>query len=79
MRNYGDQRGPFSEDPFPFYYPRTVLADEARIGTGINFVPQAAVVFLGSNDYGTEPTPQAGDFVKAYRAFLSQCPGEGRG
>jgi hypothetical protein len=69
IRNYGST-DPASEDPFPFYYPRTVLADEGHWKRE-NFDPQVAISFLGSNDYSTKPHPIAADFIKAYRAFLA--------
>ena len=77
VRNYGD-KNPISKDPFPFYYPRTVLAEKSGEWDRSQFKPQVAVCFLGTNDYSTEPTPPAEAFVAAYRAFLAQVR-EGRG
>jgi hypothetical protein len=62
----------------PFFYPNTVRA----LGDGIwdrrAFLPDAGIVFLGNNDYSTQPQPQARDFEAAYHAFL-QTMRQGRG
>lgn len=70
VRNYGaaDSR---SKDPVPFYYPRRVLADPA-LWPREAFVPDLSVVFLGTNDYSTQPSPSDQVFEDAYAAFLDQ-------
>ncbi len=75
VRNYGDKE-PASRDPYPFYYPRTVLAEKAEWERS-HYEPQVAVVFLGTNDYSTEPSPAEQDFIKGYRALLAAAR-EGR-
>lgn len=75
VRNYG-AAGPSSPDPVPFYYPRTVLAQPV-VWDRHRFVPDLSVVFLGTNDYSTQPWPEDAPFVAAYRAFLAQVR-EGR-
>ena len=77
LRNYGDKERQ-SKDPFPLYYPRTVLGEKDGLWDRSRFQPQAAVVFLGTNDHSTEPTPPAKDFIAAYRALLASAR-EGRG
>jgi hypothetical protein len=70
VRNYGAS-GPRSDDPVPFYYPRTVLAESGARWPRDLYVPSLSVVFLGTNDYSTAPHPKASDFDDAYAAFLS--------
>jgi len=70
MRNYG-AKGERSDDPVPFYYPRTVLA-EADAWPRERYVPDLAVVFLGTNDHSTAPNPKSAAFEDAYAAFLDQ-------
>jgi lysophospholipase L1-like esterase len=76
LRNYGDKERSSSE-PFPLFYPRTVLA-ESGAWERSRFRPDVAVVFLGTNDYSTEPAPLPEDFMRAYRALLASAR-EGRG
>lgn len=71
VRNYG-AAGPRSDDPVPFYYPRTVLAESDGVWARRDFVPNLSVVFLGTNDYSTAPHPGAAEFDDAYAAFLGE-------
>lgn len=75
VRNYG-AAGSASDDPVPFYYPRRVLADPAPWPRE-DYVPDLSVIFLGTNDYSTQPGPSAQAFEDAYAAFLGQVR-EGR-
>jgi lysophospholipase L1-like esterase len=76
MRNYG-AKTERSDDPVPFYYPRTVLA-EPDVWPRERYVPDLAVVFLGTNDHSTPPIPKSAAFEDAYAAFLDQVR-DGRG
>jgi lysophospholipase L1-like esterase len=69
VRNYG-AAGQSSPDPVPLFYPRTVLAEAGGLWDRSRFVPDATVVFLGSNDHSTAPAPEAETFIRAYHAFL---------
>jgi lysophospholipase L1-like esterase len=70
VRNYGAP-GASSEDPVPHYYPRSVLAEPEAWDRG-RFVPDLAVVFLGTNDFSTQPVPSNRAFEDAYAAFLDE-------
>lgn len=70
MRNYGDPR-PLSPDPLPYYYERTCQGLPSSHWDFKQWVPDAVVVTLGSNDYSTEPHPRAEDYITAYKRFLS--------
>ena len=76
VRNYGDKEAA-SKDPFPAYYPHTVLAEKA-VWDREQFKPQVAVVFLGTNDYSTQPVPSEEAFISGYRALIAAAR-EGRG
>jgi lysophospholipase L1-like esterase len=71
VRNYG-AAGPASPDPVPWYYPRTLMGEEALEWDRTAFVPDAVFVFLGSNDLSTEPVPSEEAYVGAYHAFLKR-------
>jgi lysophospholipase L1-like esterase len=75
VRNYG-AKTKRSDDPVPFYYPRTVL-QETTPWPRERYVPDLSVVYLGTNDHNTEPHPDAKAFEDAYAAFLEQVR-EGR-
>ena len=77
VRNYGEKKRQ-SADPYPIYYPRTVLAEKSRLWERDQFKPDLAVVFLGTNDHSTEPTPKAEDFSQGYRDLIAAAR-EGRG
>jgi lysophospholipase L1-like esterase len=72
LRNYGDKETR-SKEAFPYFYPRTVLAEKQGLWDRSRFKPQVALCFLGTNDYSTKPVPSAEDFVAAYRALLAQA------
>lgn len=75
MRNYAAP-GPSSDDPVPFYYPRTVLKEDGAWDRA-QYVPDLAIVYLGTNDHSTPPHPKSKAFEEAYEAFLDQVR-EGR-
>jgi len=69
VRNYGDPNIT-SKDPFPIYYPRT-LANDASSSWNFNWVPDAVVINLGTNDYSTNPQPPQNVFTNGYNNFLN--------
>jgi lysophospholipase L1-like esterase len=77
VRNYGE-KATSSKEPFPHFYPRTVLAERREPWDRSRFVPQVAISFLGSNDYSTKPVPSAEAFIAGYRDLLAEAR-KGRG
>lgn len=69
VRNYGDAK-PFSRDPLPYYYERTLKKRPDLPWDFSKFIPDAVVIFLGNNDLSTDPKPAKEDFQKAYLMFL---------
>jgi len=69
VRNYGDPNTT-SKDPFPIYYPRT-LANDPSTSWNFNWMPQAVVINLGTNDYSTNPIPPQSIFTTGYNNFLN--------
>lgn len=69
IRNYGDKER-VSKDPFPTYYPKTVLAEKA-VWERDAYRPQVAVILLGTNDHSTEPIPTEEAFIGAYRELIA--------
>lgn len=59
--NHGDPNVT-SVDPFPVYYPRT-LASVPNSQWNFQYIPDAIVINLGTNDYSTKPQPPANIFV----------------
>lgn len=77
VRNYGDKEKA-SKDPFPTYYPHTVLAEKAAWEREA-YRPQVAVILLGTNDHSTEPIPATEAFIRGYRDLIAAArAGRGR-
>jgi len=69
VRNYGAPNTT-SPDPFPVYYPRLFANDATSKWTFSNWVPDAVVINLGTNDYSTQPNPPQQLFESGYNAFI---------
>jgi len=69
VRNYG-ANSTRSPDPFPIYWNRTLANVPNILYRFSDFIPQAVVINLGTNDYSTNPQPPRDLFVPAYRAYL---------
>jgi lysophospholipase L1-like esterase len=76
VRNYGAKESR-SPDPYPVYYPHTVLGEKA-VWDRSRYMPDLVVVFLGTNDHSTQPVPDEGEFIGAYRRLIASAR-EGRG
>lgn len=61
ISNYGDPNVT-SVNPFPIYYPRS-LANVPTSQWDFQYIPDAVVINLGTNDYSTQPQPPADIFV----------------
>eukprot|EP01119_Soliformovum_irregulare_P020849 TRINITY_DN681_c0_g1_i1.p1 TRINITY_DN681_c0_g1~~TRINITY_DN681_c0_g1_i1.p1 ORF type:complete len:327 (-),score=82.82 TRINITY_DN681_c0_g1_i1:21-1001(-) len=70
VRNYGDHH-PISVDPLPSYFPLTVATEKFEWKFS-DFIPQAVVINLGTNDFSdpksSQPTRQ--QFQNGYRNFI---------
>jgi lysophospholipase L1-like esterase len=75
VRNYGDPSPTSScpNCPMPFYFNRTIATSTAGIPYAYaNFVPDAIVSNLGTNDFSTPPNPSQEEFVNGYLALVAQ-------
>ena len=68
VKNYGDPLP--SETPFPAYWNRTIAVEPKPIYNFTQFIPQAVVINLGTNDYSEEPFPSRAQFESAYITFI---------
>src|SRR5690606_10360892 len=68
VRNYGSPNTT-SPDPLPIYVNRT-LANEKNNIWKFTWIPHAFVVYLGTNDYSTEPRPPPQVFKEGYKKLL---------
>jgi len=69
VRNYGD-KAKSSPDPMPSFYDRTLAGDVTLKWDFGQWIPGAFILFLGSNDFSTEPYPDQEFFVKAYKNLI---------
>jgi lysophospholipase L1-like esterase len=69
VRNYGD-KNQHSPDPFPPLYDRVLCNDEKSSWDFKQWVPNAVIIHLGTNDHSTEPHPDPKDFTHAYVDLL---------
>lgn len=72
VRNVNDPN-PTSPDPLPSYYNQAV-GDKVFFGNWnfSNWIPQAVVINLGTNDFSTKPVPPTATYITAYVAFISK-------
>ncbi|EFC37977.1 predicted protein [Naegleria gruberi] len=70
VRNFAD-KNTTSVDPFPVYYPRTLANDANSVWEfRKTFIPDIAVITLGTNDFSTAPRPSFEQFSNGYQKFL---------
>lgn len=69
VRNWGDKNRK-SSDPFPPLYGRTLCHVPEISWDFSQWVPDAVVVHLGSNDFSSEPHADPKDYIKNYVQFL---------
>ncbi len=69
VRNYGDSNR-VSRDPMPAFYDRTLATDSTLKWNFKNWIPQAVVINLGTNDFSTHPYPDSAVFVNAYGRLI---------
>jgi lysophospholipase L1-like esterase len=69
VRNYGDPNKT-SSNTMPVLYERTCFSDSMSKWNFAQWVPQAVVVNLGTNDYSTKPFPDSLVFQNAYARLL---------
>ncbi|MGA9406009.1 MAG: SGNH/GDSL hydrolase family protein [Bacteroidota bacterium] len=78
VRNYGDS-SKISRDPMPSLYDRICFSDSIKKWNYTQWVPQAVVINLGTNDFSTQPYPDSAIFQKAYTRLIhrvrTQYPG----
>ena len=70
VKNYGET--PPSSDPFPIYFNRTIAVTEEPIYDFTQFIPDAVIINLGTNDYSLDPVPSQAMFEEGYRNYLNQ-------
>jgi lysophospholipase L1-like esterase len=68
VRNYGDAAKK-SATPYPYYYKST-LGALAGAWNFQQWVPDLAVICLGTNDFSTTPYPDDTMYTNAYHAFI---------
>jgi hypothetical protein len=69
VRNFGD-RNPFSTNPFPVHINRTIASSPTNIWNFQKYIPDGVVIFLGINDYSTQPNPSDEMFLNGYRNMI---------
>jgi hypothetical protein len=73
VRNYGDSKKK-SDKPFPYYYG-TTLGDVGGTWNFSQWIPDLAVICLGTNDFSTTPYPDDTMYANAYHAFITRVLG----
>lgn len=71
VRNYGDSN-PTSATPMPLYYGRTLMERGDLPWNFQQWVPDAVVIKLGTNDHSTEPQPPADVFIRGINGLITQ-------
>jgi len=57
-------------DSMPSLYPRTIGMDASPLWDFSSWIPQAVIINLATNDYGSQPYPPTPVFVKGYTEFV---------
>ena len=71
VKNWGEKTKE-SKEPLPYYYDRT-LQNEPDIKWDFkSWVPDIAVINLGTNDYSAPPVPDGPVFIKAYLELIKR-------
>ena len=71
VRNYGD-KNKISNDPMPSLYDRTCFFDSTKKWNFNEWIPQAVIINLGTNDFSTQPFPDKTVFQKAYNRLINR-------
>ncbi len=71
VRNYGDPNKT-SLDPLPSIFDRICVYDSTPKWNFKNWIPQAVVINLGTNDFSTKPYPDKDVFQKAYLELINR-------
>ncbi len=69
VRNWG-AKTKTSADPYPTFYPRSILSDASTRWDRSRFKPALSVIFLGSNDFSTEPKPDIEVYITGYLKLI---------
>jgi len=70
VRNYGAPNIT-SPDPFPIYFPRTLANEQNTSWDFSNWIPDAVLINLGTNDFSTQPNPPQSVFQNGYINFIN--------
>jgi len=71
VRNYGD-KNKTSIDPMPSLYDCTCFFDSTKKWNFDEWIPQAVIINLGTNDFSTQPFPDKNIFQKAYNRLINR-------
>ena len=71
VRNYGD-KNKTSVNPMPALYDRTCFYDSTLKWNFSEWLPQAVVINLGTNDFSTQPYPDKKVFQDAYKKLINR-------
>ena len=71
VRNYGD-KNKTSVNPMPSLYDRTCYFDSTKKWNFNEWIPQAVVINLGTNDFSTQPYPDKKVFQNAYNKLINR-------
>ena len=74
VRNYGEKTST-SAMPLPAYYNSTLgsrVGQEGNYWEPSNYSPDLVIVYLGANDYSTNPHPTDDEFIGGYLAFVDR-------
>ena len=71
VKNWGE-KAPKSAEPLPVYYDRTLQNDPSKKWDFKSWVPDMAVINLGTNDYSAQPVPDEEPFVNAYMELIKR-------
>jgi endoglucanase len=74
VHNYGDTN-PLSADPLPYYYPRTLVNSVSPLFNYSSWVPDAVVIFLGTNDFSAGNIPTKLQYETGYKNFIATIRG----
>lgn len=76
VRNYGDVNQVSSDPTIPVLHNRTIATLESSFFKPEDFPADVIAIFLGSNDYSTQPQPSNQQFSSGYVDFLEKLSKE---
>jgi lysophospholipase L1-like esterase len=71
VKNWGEKEKT-SKEPLPFYYDRTLQNDKDVKWDFKSWIPDMAVINLGTNDFSAPPVPDREVFIKAYLDLIKK-------